>query len=1189
MYLKAIELQGFKSFPDKTVLQFGKGITAVVGPNGSGKSNLSDAMRWVLGEQSTKTLRGSKMEDVIFSGTDSRRAVGFAEVSLVLDNSDAALANPEKEVRVTRRYFRSGESEYKINGKDARLRDIHELFMDTGLGRDGYSMVSQGKIETLVSAKSGERRDMLEEAAGISHYRYRRTEALRRLDQAEENLLRLRDIVTELESRVGPLKTQSEKAQKFLEYSGEKKTLEIGLWLHNIDKTREGLRDHEKKLAVANAQYEEACSALEGLTGAIDGALEKTREITAAIDEERRAGASLEERTTALEGQMAVLQANIGHNDETIERIEREKAETNDETADVAKQIDEARAAIAALHEKEAAAKAELDSFTGEMNELSDRGSESARRSGELSDEVSRLSLQIADARVTASTSASSAEELDKRVAALDEAAANREPILQELEKELAEAEKALAAIDERAAELQNSLTGLEMLAAKRTEKLEKLQAEEAQMQNDLALKQQRLTVLSDLEKNMEGYQGSVRAVMAEVRHGTLTGIHAPVSQLISVNDEYALAIETALGAQLQHVVTDTEQDAKRAIGFLKRSNAGRATYLPLTSVKGRLLDEKNLDACDGYVNIASRLVTADGKYRGVIESLLGRTVVAEDLDAAIAISKKYGYRFKTVTLDGQVVNAGGSMTGGAKLRDAGILSRGNEIEKLKATCAELEEKRKAFSATVQSARESCAGAAAELDGCRAEIASLGEDRVRAESGPTLKQGQLAAVRTGQEESARETADLLARAAGDRDAAAAAEATLTALRADLEKAESAAAALTGDRESITARREELTARAGELNLAIATARKEREGKEEEIARLEGRGEGHKTKIDQLDAEIAELQKANDALANSIADLQKQKDEAGEENKASAERVAALVAEREEYEKQTAGLRVKERDKTDEREKLSGETARLTERKDRKEKELETLTNKLYEEYELTRREAEELNIELGEIGVATKRLSELKGKIRALGSVNVSAIEEYKEVSERYTFLHNQITDVEKSKAELTKLIRELTDKMGVRFKEQFEKINQCFGQTFSELFGGGKAALVLSDESDVLESDIEIKVQPPGKNVQNITLLSGGEKGLSAIALLFAILKVSPSPFVIFDEVEAALDDVNVTRYAAYVRTMVDNTQFILITHRRGTMEEADMLYGVTMQEKGVSKLLELKTAEMASRFDLT
>ena len=1188
MYLKSIEMQGFKSFPDKTVLQFGKGITAVVGPNGSGKSNLSDAMRWVLGEQSTKNLRGSRMEDVIFSGTSSRRAVGFAEVTLCLDNTDRALNNDRDEVLVTRRYYRSGESEYRINGESVRLRDIHELFMDTGLGRDGYSMISQGKVETLISGKSSERRDILEEAAGISHYRYRRADALKRLDQAEENLLRLRDILTELEGRVGPLKVQSEKAKKFLEYSGEKKNLDIGLWLYTLDKTKENLREYEKKIAVCESQYAEVCTFLEQTAAKIDAAIAGAAKITVAIDEIRRSAALLEEQAAALDSQIAVHENSILHNNESIERIRREKTGENDTDTEIAAQMTETAAAIKALGELVEKKNAELAGKTDELEKLSDKTGKTARRSMELSTKISELSMQIADNRVIVSTAQSSAAEIDSRIAVIDNASEDRNGIIKALEAECKAAADELSANAQSIEEHNNSLAGIELLTSKRREKAEKSKAALEELTGELHIKEQRLSVLSDLEKNMEGYQGSVKAVMREAKRGALSGIHAPVSQLISVKDKYALAIETALGAQLQHIVTDSENDAKRAIGFLKESRAGRATFLPLTAIKSKPLDEKGLDNCYGYINLASSLAQCAPEYEEIILSLLGRTVVAEDLDAAVDIAKRYSYKFKIVTLDGQVVNAGGSMTGGARLQNAGILSRSNEIEKLKGEIEKQKEKCASLEADLKLQQENYSAVFAELEGCKAELTTLGEDKIRLEGALALKNSQFDVIVNARSEAEAEKASLTERKKSISENVKTAQQKLDGLQAELDKADGELSALSGDRDELQKKREELTQKAADIKLAIATAQKESEEKQQALKLLETRSLSHKDRMTALDGEIAETEKRTAELRSQIEALKGEAAMLRSQNSDSKQSIDKKAEERAELERQSGELRVLERQKSEERERLGGENARLSERRDAMQKELDDISNKLYDEYELTRREAEELGIVIANVGEAKKRLAELRAKIKSLGSVNVSAIEEYKEVSERYEFMHLQVSDVEKSKAELLRLINELTGKMGVQFKAQFDKINFCFGETFAELFGGGKASLVLTDENDVLECDIDIKVQPPGKNVQNLSLLSGGEKGLSAIALLFSILKVNPCPFCIFDEVEAALDDVNVARYASYVRRMTEDTQFILITHRRGTMEEADMLYGVTMQEKGVSKLLELKTAEMARQMGL-
>ena len=977
MYLKAIEMQGFKSFPDKTVLDFGKGITAVVGPNGSGKSNLSDAMRWVLGEQSTKNLRGSKMEDVIFSGTDSRRAVGFAEVTLKLDNSDMALNNPEKLVTVTRRYYRSGESEYKINGEQARLRDIHELFMDTGLGRDGYSMVSQGKIETLISGKSDDRRDMLEEAAGISHYRYRRADAMRRLNQAEENLLRLRDILTELESRVGPLKIQSEKAQKFLEYAGEKKNLEIGLWLYTIEKTKNDLREYEKKITITEAQYNEVCKVLEEITEKIDSSISDSQKITVAIDEIRKASSQLEEQAALLESQVAVQENTIEHNNETINRIEREKLEENDTDTQIAEQIEAAQKSIEELGAFIEGKKVELQNFTGQLDNLSDENSKSAQRSVELSEKLSALSVEIADNRVIASTAASSVEEIENRIKVIDDAIDTQEPVIQALTEERDGVKEELEKISERSLELNNSLSGIELLATKRLEKLEKLKEQENALRNEKHIKESRLAMLSDLEKNMEGYQGSVKSVMREVKRGVLKGIHAPVSQIINVKDKYSLAIETALGNQIQNIITDSENDAKKAIGYLKESHAGRATFLPLTAIKGRVLEEKGLDDCYGYINLASELVEYDSKYTEIIKSLLGRTVVSEDLDAAIAIAKKYNYKFKIVTLDGQVVNAGGSMTGGAKLQNAGILSRGNELDKLKAQCDEISEKLTLLLKDVQAQQESASSVTAELEGCKAEITALGEEKIRVEGLLALKNGNLQNLISAKESALEEKNQLKERIYGINDGAKDANEKLVSLQGELESVETELSALTGDRESLREKREKLTADAAQINLDIATAQKEIEAKEEEITRLQGRSTSHKDKLSQLNSEIEEIENRNNEIRQRIEILNTEASGLRAQSASSKEQIALKISQREQFEQESAKYRIIEREKTEEREKLSGENARLTERRDTMQKEFDDISNKLYDEYELSRREAEELNIVIEDVPEAKKRLNEL--------------------------------------------------------------------------------------------------------------------------------------------------------------------------------------------------------------------
>lgn len=1188
MILKALEMQGFKSFPDKTVLEFNKGITAVVGPNGSGKSNISDAVRWVLGEQSTKTLRGSKMEDVIFSGTDVRKAKGFAEVTLRLDNTDRSLNKDSDEVSVTRRYYRSGDSEYLVNGESARLRDVNELFMDTGLGRDGYSIVGQGKIADMVSPKASERRDMLEEAAGISHFRYRRGDAIKRLAQAEENLVRLRDILSELESRVGPLKAQSEKAQKFIVLAGERKNLEIGIWLNTIDKTGEKMRDQEHKIEIAEASHKEAQDELSKIGEMIDKAADGTRDINIKLEEIRNSASGFEEKLSDIDSQIKVAENSILHNNETIERINRDKAAENETEQNIDAAVSAARECIQKAEEQIADATRQMDELSKQEETYRLSSSEFSDRAAALSGEISALSVRLADCRVTAETANSSIEEIRSRISAIDESMGTRKDDYDALLKRKADAEASLKEIQDEIVSVKNAIDGYTLRFENRGKKADSVKLAIDEKQRELHKGQDRVRLLEDLEKNMEGYFGAVKAVMKESGRGALRGIYGPVSQLITVKDKYSAAIETALGAAVQNIVVDNETDAKRAMGFLKEHRAGRATFLPITAIKGRVLSEQGLDDQYGFVSIASDLVSYDNKYSEIIRWLLGRTAVAEDIDSAIAIAKKYSYRFRIVTLDGQVINAGGSMTGGSRVQNAGILSRGNEIERLKGSLASMQKELDGMFSDYKLLSEDASAAKAELEGAEGDLLRAKEENIRREGELKLASDKLASVSSGVKELLEEKETLEKRIESVSSGAEAARSQIDELKETLENKEKELESITGDSKTLQKNREEVASKAAEIRLRIVSLQKDVEANTDEITRLKNRKTGHLDRLSELDGEIREIEEKNDEL-RALTERLSADEKALKANHGDAQnQINELISQRDELEKQANDLRLHERAKSEERERLSGDIARLEERKIAMRNEYDNLTSKLYDEYQLTRREAAALEIEIDDYFLAAKRLAELKSQIRALGSVNVSAIEEYKEVSERYEFLSGQISDVETSRAELNKMIDDLTGKMAEQFREQFNRINSCFGQTFIELFGGGKAELRLEDERDVLGSDIEIKVQPPGKNVQNINLLSGGEKGLSAIALLFAILKVTPAPFCIFDEVEAALDDVNVSRYAQYVRRMTKNTQFILITHRRGTMEEADVLYGVTMQEKGVSKLLELKTAEMAKKLGL-
>lgn len=1188
MLLKAIEMQGFKSFPDKTELELGRGITGVVGPNGSGKSNISDAVRWVLGEQSTKALRGARMEDVIFGGTDRRKAVGFAQVTLRLDNKDRSIAKDSDEISVTRRYYRSGESEYLINGETIRLRDIHEMFMDTGLGRDGYSMVGQGKIADLVSAKSTQRRDMLEEAAGISHYRYRRTDATRRLEQAEENLVRLRDILAELESRVGPLKTQSEKATKFLALADEKKTLETGLWLYAIEKSGKDLREQENKLSIALAQYEQTEKELNELEGKIESAMQCGQALIVEVENLRKSISDSETRATETDGLSAVERNTIENNEATIERLKADMGEGVRSSAETDERIGSAKAEISAKKVQIENKRAELSGELEKLNSLLGQNSENSEKVRAVNEKLTEAAMKLSDLRVEKSTAASSSAELEARIETIDGVLKDRSGITASLEGEIKRAREEIDRLNNSEAENSNALDGYRLIIETRDGKAEKLRGEVENLNRDIYQKNARIKMLDDLEKNLDGYAGSVQKVIKESNRGALRGIRGTVSQLISTQGEYSVAVETALGAAIQNIVTDDENSAKKAIEFLKNGRAGRATFLPLTSIKPHAFTEKGLESCDGFINIASKLADCDEKYRPIIEWLLGRTAVVDNIDNGISMAKRFSYRFKIVTLDGQVLNAGGSMTGGSRGSGAGFLSRINEIDNLKqevgslsALLAEKQKKLDALSAEINAAR-------AQLDAGEAEIVKIQEQLIRAEGELQLIEDRYSSAKShiqelsDEKEKSRLRIEQAAKTVSDADREIeAVNAQTDSLNEELIKLDSQKDVL----EELRSKSAELQNR---LNIDIVALSKEIEACNAVIEAAVLSKEALSTRSDRLGEEIEALKADNLSRENNIEALKNEAEQLRNSAKETETKIGELVAGRNENEAEIIRLRSREKELNADKEKLGGETARLEERKQALEETLETTKNKLFDEYQLTFEDAAEIGTVPDDIPKAQRTLQEIKGKIRSLGNVNVGAIEEYKEVSERYEYMSAQIGDVEKSKAELEKLIDELTGKMAEKFREQFRLISNSFADTFRDLFSGGKAELVLDDPSDVLECNINIKVQPPGKNVQNIDLLSGGEKGLAAIALLFAILKVNPAPFCIFDEVEAALDDVNVTRYANYVRSMTDKTQFILITHRRGTMEAADILYGVTMQEEGVSKMLELKSYEMVKKLGL-
>lgn len=1188
MRLKSLEIQGFKTFPDKTKLSFEQGITSVVGPNGSGKSNISDAIRWVLGEQSPKSLRCSKMEDVVFNGTDKRKKQGYAEVTLNIDNSDRFLDFNGDEIAVTRRYYRSGESEYLINKAAVRLKDINELFMDTGLGRDGYSIIGQGKIDSIVSSKGEDRREIFEEAAGISRYRYRKIEAERKLKSTEENLLRLIDIVTELEGRVEPLKKQSEKAQKFLTYSEEKRGLEIALWLLTLDKSQENLKLQDEKISIVRSQYEDAVKALENVEQETEEIYQKNGELSSKIEQLRTESNQIESEIAQKNSQISVAENDILHNNENIERLKNEISQADRNAGELEKSIAEKQEQIDILDKQVIEKQKHYNEVSEKLNIINLDSSKSGDKLQELTSKLSVLTSQSADARVIDMTSESSINELTSRIAALNNSNSERKSQVEDLSQMLSDYHRDIETAQNEITSFKNSIDGLELKLSSKEKKRNELKAESDKLALDVREHQRKISFLENLERNLEGFSKSVKIIVNASKNGKLHGICGPVSRVISVPPKYGVAIETALGAAMQNIVVNSDEDAKQAIRYLKSTDGGRATFLPLNTIKPRELRENGLEDCYGFVGVASQLCTCDAKYNDILSSLLGRIVVADDLNSATSIAKKYFYKFKVVTLDGQVVNAGGSLTGGSLNRNTGLLSRASEIKQLKAQTEDLLKLAKSAENQSEEISREFSAIEAELLGVRADLSNKQQDFVRLQAECRACENELENSKKLLTGSASEVEECQKKIEILKKSREQARERLSELNIKIAQAEQHVNDVTGSRAELTKSREELSSLLQNIRLEIVTAQKDIDVLNSEIVYARNTGTNNDERKSELFNQIHSVESVINEISGRIESYKNDVTSLENTRSSVADRINSLTQQKDLLEKRSIEMRESERNKTNERETSGRELARLEERKLNIQKEYDNIISKLWEEYELTKREAEQTAIEIEDAPKAQRRLNELKKSIKNLGSVNVSAIEEYKEVYERYQFMSAQVNDVEKSKKEITSLITNLTKQMKEVFVESFDQINKNFTYTFKELFGGGTASLSLSDPENILTSGIDILVHPPGKIVVHLDALSGGEKALVAIALYFSIMKVRPAPFCVMDEIEAALDDVNVYRFASYLRRMTEKTQFILITHRRGTMEEADVLYGVTMQDEGISKLLELRSTEVAAKLGI-
>ncbi len=1181
MYLKALEIQGFKSFPDKTVLSFDEAITAIVGPNGSGKSNISDAVRWVMGEQSTRALRGGKMEDIIFGGTVKRKPLGYAEVSLILDNADGSLAMEESEVMVTRRYYRSGESEYYINRRTCRLKDIHELFMDTGLGKEGYSIIGQGRIDEILSTRGPERRTVFEEAAGISRYRHRKEEAERKLSHTADNLLRIGDKISELELQLAPLNKQAETAKQFLAYRDQLKGLEISLWLENLDELRTRSHKLETDFTTATAQRDATAKEQERYYTQLEELDRRKRENERTLEELAERTSEMESQETQISGSLAVLKTQVSSNAEQTERLNRELEQQSGREHSIAAQIAERQLRMD-----------EIRTRLGELKELEDRKRQEANRNQEgasrLAEQIDRLQEREAIQNATAAEARNRLSSLS----ALEQHLLDRDTVLKgqiqenqdrarELETQAGAHRKALDELREKRSAFGNVIHGHELRLQGREKRRKEAEDHTNRLNLELGGLQNRIRMLSEMEKLYEGYTRAVKAVMNAVQRRQLRGIHGPVASLMRVDEAVTLAIETALGGAMQHIVVDREEDGKAAIQFLKRRDEGRATFLPIQALRPYQLREQGLERYPGFVGIGHQLVRHAPQYQNIFANLLGRVVIVQDMDSAIVMARQFHHRFKIVTLDGQVLNPGGSMTGGSTNRSAGILSRAGELERLRAQETGLKQQFDGAVSRLETLRREAQAASYELETVQQEKRTLDEQILKAEG----EQNQYAALLDVLKESQRQWEAELAENAKK---AALAEAETAAAQSRIASLEGEAAAIRAESEAKLQGQQSYREQAQALTEAIAALNVEKAALEAEegatssaLAELQrmarditGDRESRERQIAAYESREAELLEQIAQREARLAALRERKIQSSGQRKALSQRKLELEAQRESADKSA-------RAQNEALLRIERECSVLEQRKAAVSMEEKQLLDKLWENYELTYDTALPLRQELSSTAKASRQISDLKRSISALGHVNVGAIEEYRRVKERYDYLAGQRDDVATSKAELEKIIADITSEMKRIFQEQFSQIAQAFSDTVQELFGGGKATLELEDPEDILNCNIEIRVQPPGKTLKILSLLSGGERAFVAIALYFAFLKVRPAPFVVMDEIEAALDDNNVIRFAHYMRSMSRSTQFIVITHRRGTMEEADVLYGVTMQERGVSRMLTINLNE--------
>lgn len=1189
MVLKSLILQGFKSFPDRTEIKFLGGMTAIVGPNGSGKSNISDAIRWVLGEQSSRSLRGAKMEDVIFGGTAKRGPVGFAEVSLILDNSTGVFRSPFAEIMVTRRYYRSGESEYSLGKKHCRLRDIRELFMDTGLGLDGYSSIGQGRIDEILSLRSEDRRGVFEEAAGITKFRARKEEAERRLAATEDNLTRIRDLYDELGRQLEPLEKQAKKTEKFLVLRDELRVLEVSLWLEQLERLKSEAEKRSRGAEVCRRQLENAKSEqerryqqAEQLTADLHGIDRETEALRTSLRE-------AESREAGQASRIAVLRANLENCRANLERVHRENEERAKQAEKLAEQFSAQETRIAELEQSSAEARERLAA-------QEDRLAQHREAEGAAAAALERAEQARAAAQNEQHTLALERTAAQTGLAGMDGQQDDLHRALENAGDRLKAVQEEQSAFESRVSAGQTALRQAQAQAGEADAALRQAKADAdalgtalRQAESALTDARNRAAMLRDMQRDYDGFARSVRSIMQQAGRGRLSGVHGPVSALLSTENRFVTAIDTALGASASSIVVGSAEDGRACIEYLRRTDGGRATFLPLDTIRPATLRESGLDRERGCCGTADTLVQFDETYGAVVRSLLARTVVCENMDAALALARSHGHRFRIVTLDGQIIQPGGAMTGGSASRGTGALARAGRLRAAEEQAERCEAARKTAEQRFRAAEKRLHACETACETQNAALRRQAEAQAALAAACTQHRALLGNAQARQEELMQQQRSMEAEKQRSAEVLASFDAREAQAGTQLRDAETRVQTC---RDALARLRTE----AAEQEAQLA-------GQRTALTRTEAELSGENRALEQMRALRCEtdagLSSAADSIKRYECECERMQDELAEE-KAAHERSETLTRTLREQLEQTGKRReqVEERrtavrrDAQDAGEQILGmerEASRLENRTGQLKAEEAQLLGRLWESYELTPTPAAALAQPLDDPAAARERAHELRGEIRALGSVNPDAVEEYRRVRERYAFMGGQKDDLERAQRELYRVIDRLTVNMKEIFASEFARLNVLFGQTFREIFGGGHAELALADTSDILSCGIDIRVSPPGKAVKTITLLSGGEKAFVAITLYFAILKLRPAPFCVLDEIEAALDDVNVQRYAKYIRKLTDFTQFIVITHRRGTMEEADMLYGVTMQEQGVSKLLMLNLAEAEKRLKNT